>query len=351
MILSFGVMVVGIPGYTSAAILTAWPFLLVCTPFLLLRCDIEWSPIHLWGAIFLVYAAGSILWAPHGFYAFMQLGALASVFLWAESLIDFRRVAIGIAAGLGISAILAICQYAALATLYFGTEFPGGLFINSNIFAEVSALVLVLLLVNRLWWWLPVSMPGIAIGSRASLIALLCVFLAWVWSRSRIVGGLLATSLGALTTYSVTTFSEASIGQRFNIWRDTINGMTLWGHGIGSFEYLYPYFAHIDTLATRPTYAHNDLLQMIFELGIGTVPLLVALWYIARIKDNHRYVLLCFGIISLFGFPLHIPATAFIAAACAGCVAGRQRTVRDCSDHRRSIISGGMAAAVLPRKT
>ncbi len=349
MLLAIGVLIAGIPGYTSAVILTGWPFLLICTPILLWRCKIVRSFIHWCGACFLAYAAISVLWAPHALFGFMQMSALAAVFLWAETLTDMRRVAIGTAAGLGASAILAIFQYAGWATLYFGTEFPGGLFINSNLFAEMSALVLVLLMVNRLWWWLPVTIPGLAIGSRASLIALLCVVLAWVWSRSRIVGGLLTGSLGVLTVYSVTTFGGKSITQRFGMWMDTIQGLTFWGHGIGSFEYLYPYFANrTDTLMTRPSFAHNDLLQLIFELGIGVVPLLVMLWYIARIKDNHRYVLLCFGIIGLFGFPLHIPASAFIATVCAGYMVGRERDVRAERGRGRPIVPFRVASAVRP---
>jgi hypothetical protein len=343
-ILAIAVLTAYIPGYTGATIPTGWAVLWLIMPILLLRCKIEPFPVYGWGAAFLLYAGLSLLWSPHGLLAFMQLCALASVFLWATTLPDLRKVSIGLAIGLGISGDISLFQWSGFQSIFRVTDFPSGLFVNSNVFAEVSAMILVLLLVNRLWWWIPVTAPGLVIGSRASLVALLCVFLAWVWSKSKITAAILIATLGAVTAYSVTTFNNKSINERWGMWADTWNGVTLWGHGIGSFEYLYPYYAnHMDTVRVRPVSAHNDLLQLLFEVGIGIVPLLVALWYLARIKDNHRYVLLCFGIIGLFGFPLHIPASAFIAACCAGHLVYRQREFWAASGYRGSAISLGMA--------
>ncbi len=346
MIIAIGVMVAYVPGYIGSALPTGWVWLWLTMPLMLFWTEIKPNPIHWWGAAFLAYAAASMIWSPHGQLAFMQLCALASVFLWAANQRDIRQIVIGSAIGLGVSDVISLFQWAGYKPVMSLTDFPSGLFVNSNAFAEVSALILVLLLIHRLWWMLPLTIPGLLIGSRGVIIALLGTSLLWIWSRSKIAGGLLVATLGALTAYSVTTFHDYSISERVGMWRDTFDGVTLWGRGIGSFEYLYPYFSHsMDSLIRRPQYAHNDLLQLAFECGIGLIPLLIGVILLLRVKDNHRYAIVCFGIIGLFGFPLHIPAEAFLFACCAGALARRFGEFRVESVDSRSVLLGGLAEA------
>src|SRR6266704_1944884 len=120
MFLAIAVLIASIPGYTSAVIQTGWPLLLIVMPVLLLRCDIEWSAPNIWGAVFLAYAALSLIWAPNGLFAFMQLTALAGIFLWVQALNDIRRVSIGLAIGLGVSAIVALAQLNGWMMIYQG---------------------------------------------------------------------------------------------------------------------------------------------------------------------------------------------------------------------------------------
>jgi hypothetical protein len=317
MIIAFGLMTI-IPGYTAGVVQTGWALILVVAPILLFWRQIEMTAVHWLGLATLIYAGVSLSWSPHGTWAFLQLCALASVFVWIQ---DIRRVAIGLAAGLGVSAVLSVFQLYGIDPVYRGTMFPSGLFVNHDVFAEISATVLVLLLANRLWWWLPVCIPGLAIGSRAAIVGLTCAFLAWVWGKSKIAGAVLSVALGGLTIKAVTSFSSSTIDQRLDIYRDAWGAATIWGHGIGSYEYLAPFYSvhnQLDALLHRAYFAHNDILQLIFELGIGAVPLIIAAFMLLMVKDNNRYVLICFGVIGLFAFPLHVPIEAFMAACVAG---------------------------------
>ena len=172
-------MVAVVPPYIGAVIPTGWSVLWVVMPLILWRTRIEPSPVHWLGAVFLCYAAVSLAWSPNGLLGFMQLCALASVFAWAATLSNLRAIVIGLAIGLIVSDIVAMTQWMGIKSISIGGDFPAGLFVNSNVFAEVSAMVLVLLLIYRLWWWIPSTIPGIAIGSRAMILALLGTAIVW----------------------------------------------------------------------------------------------------------------------------------------------------------------------------
>lgn len=328
MLVAFGVITAFVPLWTGAVIQTGWVWLWLAVPITLLWKEIEPSPVHWLGLCFLIYACLSLAWTPHGLYALMQLGALASVFLWAYDLPNLRKVAMGLAFGLGVSAVVALFQIDGIQVVYRATPLPSGLFINSNVFCEISALVLVLLLVERLYWFIPVTLPGLLMASRATILALGACLICWIWSKSRVIGSILI-GLGLGLLCFMLSFDYSHIDQRFGMWLDTWHGMSTFGHGVGSFDYLFPFYAnHLDITSERPQYAHNDLIQLVFEFGIGCVPLLAAFGILAQIRDNHRYVLLVFAVISCFGFPIHIPAEAFILAVCAGSMVRNQYRIR-----------------------
>jgi len=134
-------------------------------------------------------------------------------------------------------------------------------------------------------------------------------------------------------------FKLTSIQERFDLWADTYQGFKLFGNGIGSFEITYPWDAtHIDTILARPRFAHNDLLQLIFEFGIGSLFILFMIFNILKINRPERIILYAIGIISLFTFPLHVPVLAFIAALVAGNIT-RYDTTRFIRNYSGSILS------------
>src|ERR1035438_6650643 len=139
-------MVMFVPPYIGAVLPTGWAVLYLAMPVILWHTKIEPTPIHDMGLLFLLYAGLSLIWSPHGLFGFMQLCALASVFVWAYSLDNLRPVIIGLAIGLSVSAVLSVFQFFGIWLVYVDT-LPAGLFVNFNIFSEVSAATVGLLLV------------------------------------------------------------------------------------------------------------------------------------------------------------------------------------------------------------
>lgn len=323
MFIGFLVMVAYVPGVTGAALPTGWAAMWLVTPFLLLFHEIpRLTVVHWLGLMTLAYAVLSLLWFPNGLWGLMKLAAMTSVFVYASSLNDIRLVLRGLALGLGVSAIVVVFQAFGVPVVYSATIKPAGLFINSNALAEASALVLLLLIAARMWVWLPVAIPGLIYSSRAVMLGLIVAMLAWVWDRSRKAAIALvitsAVALGVVAAYFPFGFLS-SVDQRLDLWRDTIDGLTWRGWGIGSFDFLYPMLAsHVNTMESRPQYAHNDALQLLFELGIGALPLLVMALMLLGVKDDNRPAYACFLVISLFGFPSYLPVTGFLAAFLAG---------------------------------
>ncbi|GIX44961.1 MAG: hypothetical protein KatS3mg130_1369 [Candidatus Sumerlaea sp.] len=119
----------------------------------------------------------------------------------------------------------------------------------------------------------------------------------------------------------------------------------LWGHGLGSFQYVYPpahgayFLKHPDsvlgTTAKRTDLAHNDYLQLVVECGfVGFALAGWAVWLIARrIRTNYRIpmpkqekmllggMVWPFGAVMIhafFDFPFHVAPIGFLAVVTAG---------------------------------
>ena len=135
------------------------------------------------------------------------------------------------------------------------------------------------------------------------------------------------------------SFLITSIQERLDLWEDTIRGFKIFGNGVGSFEILYPLNAiHIDTALARPRFAHNDLLQLVFEYGLGVI--LLAPLAIRLIKANSEYKIILYGvgIISLFTFPFHVPMLAFIGCLVTGYVDSDNGAIWDIGNIRRPVL-------------
>lgn len=342
MLLGFAIMTAFVPGIVGIASNTSWAVMWLAMPLMLIDRKIEVNRFHVLGFMFLSYAGISLMWSPHGILAFMQLLALASVFVWGCTLKDLRSVTIGLSLGLGIAFIVAVLQYFQI-NLVMGDGRITGLYFNPNVYAEITGMILILILTHKLWWFIPVTIPGMLISSRAVVLGLGFALAMYFWSRSKlssvavIVGSLaLVAKLPVINSYlsNIATFStEANINtatdiavvvsvnsvyQRFNIWEDMLSGLTLFGNGIGSFIYVFPeYNKHIDQAKLLVEYAHNDLYQLIFELGIGVVPLVLMVFILLKADNDYKPTFVFFIIIGIFSFPLFMPVTAFMAALVA----------------------------------
>ena len=342
-LLGFGVIVAYIPGVIGAAISTGWLFLFLTIPFLFLYC----KPSFGFGFAFICYAIISLFWTENlniAWFYLLQLTILACVFCLGQNIKEDQLKAIfkGLALGLGVSSIVAFFQYYGNHTVFSLNNSIAGLFINPNIYSEVSAVILVALVVLKLWWWIPVTLPGLLIvHSRTAILALGVGLLIGVWNYSKSLAIGLVLVVGVIGTYFYWGhFSVSSIQERFNLWADTIQGFKFFGNGIGSYEIMFPYYAtHINTELARPRYAHNDLLNLIFEFGIGSVLFLMVLFNVFKTRKRELAILFTVCIVSLFTYPMHIPTPAFIAFLVAGYVISNNDTNGNIWTNRRSNLS------------
>lgn len=346
-LLGLGVTTAYIPGILGASISTGWLFLLIVAPFLFYYCELNLG----FGFAFFCYATISLLWTENlniAWFHLLQLLVLGIVFCIGQNIKDVGLKAIfkGLALGLGVSSVLAIAQFLGLNFgIYTLSNSIAGLFINPNIYSEVSAIILVSLVVLKLWWWIPVTFPGlILVHSRTAILALGVGLFFWAWKVNKYLALGLAGMVAILGLYFYWDhFNLYSIQERLNLWADTIQGFKFFGNGVGSYEALFPLYAtHIDTELARPRYAHNDLLQAVFEFGVGSILLLMVLFNVFRTKKPELVILLTVFIVSLFTYPTYIPVPAFIAFLVAGFVVGNNGANGGIRTNRGSNLFAGI---------
>lgn len=325
--LGFLVSVIYIPGWTGAAIPTGYLFLMIVLPVLLFFIEIPVTRFHVIGSLFLLYVCVSLSWSLNfhiAFFILLQVLLTGMIFCLGSAIKDLTDILKGVALGLAVSAVICILQWYKLDALsYTNYGYPAGLFVNPNLLCEFSAVMLVSLIVFKLWWWIPVTLPGLFIvHSRAALLGLFVCFLIWLWRFKFLFTLVVLLGIAfAACSYSMDdlNFKSTSIIERLDMWADTIRGLSLLGHGVGSFEIMFPKYAvNVDAAQTILKYAHNDLLQLFFEFGIAALIPLVLFFQIVKIKNDQKYILYTIGIISLFSYPLHVPVIMFIGFLVAG---------------------------------
>jgi len=134
---------------------------------------------------------------------------------------------------------------------------------------------------------------------------------------------------------------QAEVG-RWQVWTDSAGAMKdfwLTGSGLGSFRYVFPLYRSFGGL-TFYSWAHNDYLQLLVELGIPGLALLA--WLMASVAGAARRAreriagsspltylhsgfcaaLIAIGLHSLTDFGLHMPANAALLGVTLGLVVG-----------------------------
>lgn len=285
------------------------------------------SPAHLVGAGLLVWGCLSLLWGEgtlDGALEILQWELVAlPAFLVGASGLSLAPAYQGFAVGLGVSLLFCIGQllgYHPVPQLVG----PAGLFVNRNPLGELAALVAIGCVASRLWGYAPLPLLAVGLsGSRLAICAVVVSVVAgafgvrWRWA---ILG--LVLCLTPIVAYTVGGRSAPALGDRLAIWQDTIEGLTPLGRGIGSYFVAYPLHSDhmMETNSFRPDHAHNDFLEMAFELGPIGLVLLLAMFAISlgRLEEPEHYVILTLGVLCLGAFPLHYPATLFLGALAAG---------------------------------
>ena len=253
-----------------------------------------------WGIGFLAYAAASAYSRP---LALAYLLVLAAAFAVGRSLPEWAGEVVWL---IGVSVVVTVG--AAIALI--------GLPVNSNLVGCALALALAASLTYG-WWHLALVCVGglVWFDSRGAALAALVTGLAWAWNCTRWRGVLLfavAVVAGFAAAFSGAHAPE-SLLQRLGVWQDMINNMTVFGHGFGSFQAVYAALPlRTNTGGVFVIAGYNDLLQLVFELGIGVIPLVVFV-ALALEGEGPWLVVLAFALAGLTFFPFYFaaPALAF----------------------------------------
>ena len=235
-------------------------------------------------------------------------------------------------------------------------------------------------LARRQWWMVAVPAPLLLFGfvfaqSRAAIGAVALVLAAWWlatrWGhRRQLVQAVVATTvaLALVGTWMVTSRSHIDAGQALSLRVELAKvGLRMaarypaWGVGLGDYartsrRFLPADFAAASGFGRGGENAHNNLLQVIVELGVPAgavfvwlvVPVAALLWRGRQTTMLPEYVGLALGVTvfllsALFGHPLLIPEVAGMFFVALGLAAGQCAAPIDARHRARRLAAAGVA--------
>lgn len=310
------------------------------------------------GIVLLAWLGLSLSWSGgtlDGVDTALKLSLALMAFAVGAQLPDLRPLFAGAAIGLAVSSVVALGQAYGWHGIASIDGTPAGLFVNRDRLGAAAALVIVGLMslkiarASLVLWVLPGLLLANSRGAMLAMLAGLCFVPAPKFVRAFVIGFAVAAVAAALVIKGV----DLSSSERLWIWRDTISGVTFWGHGLGSFRELYPTYLDafaqswaMTTAPTRPEHPHNEILWMLFEGGAPALLLAglfcVSLW--SASTHAVRSVLVCLFVLCQFAMPLHDPATLILGAVVAGFLAGRGALSARLSFACRDPLCEGVAA-------
>ena len=339
------------PGTLQPVTIPRWAFL--ATMALLVRPQ-RITAAHAAGLVFLGWAVLSVLWMPYRvdtvqpLFVFVILGCCFCV---GNQVTDLRPVYIGAALGLTVSSVIACIQFFGWHPLYTITPIAG-LFVNGDFMAEAAALVIVALVAERLWYLVPGLLPALLLPSyRGAGLAVAATLALHYRQHWRVLAVLGLIGAGVVAWY-IHTKGLFSINDRLAIWQSGWDGITFFGHGIGSIWSVFPTYDVRHSIVATPEFLHDEFLQVGFELGVvGLVIFMVFCLTFVGPLDTPRLVMVALAISSLFGFPLHWanPAAAFFGSVVAGYSIRNRYLLCDVVMRRAGIGEAWLAGAGQPQ--
>lgn len=297
-----------IPGYTGVSIPTQWAFLGVALLPVLWRSG-PLSVVPWPGLAFLAFAVVSMAWTldfGFGLWAAVIWG-LSFWYGWTSpNLLSLWR---GLAIGLSVSSVVAVFQALGFQPVF--AQGPAGLLFNTGVLGACVALVTIALICHEQWAFIPGLFPALWFAhSRAAwAIVILAMVAKYVhWTAAVIVLG-----IGGALIY---LHQGSSDFLRLQFWQMALHNLTVFGHGVGSFNSIYTWY---DGRPFHPENVHNDYLQLLFEFGIfGLIPVIGLAFALGRTEAKDWPVLVAIAALGLVYFPLWSPIPAFIGCAVAG---------------------------------
>lgn len=328
------------PGILSAVFVPRWAAIAVLVPLL---CSLQPRnlPGAAWGVLFVLFgcAAVSLLVSPApltGVHDMMLAAILVLPFLAAASMDSLDDVFTGMALGVGVSSLFVLVQDAGFRPVSQSSHLPAGLFFNSEIVAEFSALVMVWCLVRRKWALAAMCVaPLLLCHSRIAVLTVVAglLYAAWTrWPRGTVGVACVAGCLALVAVLGLGDLKVATALHRITLWITTGMLLTPLGNGLGWAQMAFP----------LERFVHSDALQMLAEIGIPALAVLYIPWIIFRRKDQDIAAMAVFcgaSLQFLVSFPLHFPASGFVVALVAGHLL-RRRDVVCLGDDQRRIDDG-----------
>lgn len=326
------------PGISGAATSPRWAVLAI-VPWL-----IRWQRptiVHWIGTLFMSWAFLTMAWNPAPLDGISTLFVLligAACFCLGDQLLDLRRIWIGAAIGIGFSSVAAIAQYFGYRGIA-GLMPIHGLFVNENYMTEAAALVLVALVAERMWAWVPCVLPALLLGQgRGGLLAAAVPFLLKYRKKPLVLGVAAVAAAGAIAVVTLHK-DPGSTPERLVIWWSALHGVNFFGHGIGSFWTQYPAFDLRGAHYGMPENAHNEFITIAFEMGMPG--LILALAFVVSLAvgplSTARMVFIAFLVEACFAFPTRLPTTAFLGMVAAGGAVWNCYLVHNLADVRRAL--------------
>lgn len=317
---AFLVTVAFVPGIMSAAIVPRWAVIALGIP---LVSQIRWqipTGLQLAIAAGVAWSAATILRAPDQLDSLLQfffMLCLIGVMGVASQIDDLTEALSGMCWGLALSALACIVAREHghfLATSH--VELFPGLFYNAEVLVELCAPLLVWAAVTRRWHFVVIAaVPIMLNNSRIPIVAVMVGLMFAFWPkgwRARVALGAVGLALASAVVVYMTFghFKLGSAAGRMVSWLTAAYAITPAGQGFGWFR------------ATHggEEFAHSDVLQAFAEIGAGALLFVLIPVYALRNRRDHAeraaFVVICAELV--VSFPIHVPATGFLAALLAG---------------------------------